>query len=137
MKANIERAIKLSNYKWDSNDFLKQETIYTKDFSYLELATGTSTLVQIYNAINFFMRDGHRPIDIHSNTIRYLDCFGIDGFVEQDVSLLLNWALTVLDFGNKIQHTFAQKSHLKDWHLFEDLLKLCTLIIKRFKLKQT
>jgi len=53
------------------------------------------------------MRDGHRPIDIHSNTIRYLDCFGIDGFVEQDVSLLLNWAQTVLDFGNKIQHTFG------------------------------
>jgi hypothetical protein len=82
MKANIERAIKLSNYKWDSNDFLRQETTYTKDFSYLELASGTSTLVQIYNAINYFMRDGHRPVDIHSNTIRYLDCFGIDGFVE-------------------------------------------------------
>jgi len=41
MKLNIERSLKLSAYKWDSNEFLKQETLYTKDFTYLEFASGT------------------------------------------------------------------------------------------------
>ena len=83
------------------------------------------------------MKEGHRPIDIHNNTVRYFDCLSIEGFSDHDVALLLNWAQTVIDFGNKIHHNFAQKSHLKDWNLFEDLLKVCALIIKRFKPKQT
>ena len=45
MQANIERAIKLSEYKWDANNFLKQETIYTKDFSYVDNAQGVKMLL--------------------------------------------------------------------------------------------
>ncbi len=110
MKANIERSIKLSNYKWDSNDFLKHETIYTKNFTYLECALGTQMLIQVYNAINTFMKDGHRPKDIHTNTIKHLDIFGFDGFIESDVSLLLSWACSVIDFGHKINHNVLNKA---------------------------
>lgn len=81
------------------------------------------------------MRDGHRPADIHTNTIRYLDYFGVDGFQDSDLILLLNWAHSLIEFEKKFQTCVLQKSQLKDWYLFEDLIKLCYMIIKRFKLK--
>jgi len=48
------------------------------------------------------MKEGHRPKDIFSNTITDLDCFGLDGFLDSDVNLLLGWAYAIVDFSNKI-----------------------------------
>ena len=41
---------------------------------------------------------------MNSSSIKLLDCFGVDGFVESDISLLLNWAHQVCHFGQKIHN---------------------------------
>jgi hypothetical protein len=48
------------------------------------------------------MKGGHRPQDIHTCTVRYLDYFGIDGFKESDLKLLLGWAIQINEFGTKV-----------------------------------
>jgi len=43
-QANIDRALKLADYKWSSDDFLNSEQYYRGDYRYVITATGVSEI---------------------------------------------------------------------------------------------
>ena len=50
-----------------------------------------------------FIKSGFRAEDIRSNTLKYYEMFGIDGFSEMDVLWVLNWAEALVKLRIKIE----------------------------------
>ncbi len=131
-QANIDRALKLADYKWSSDDFLNSEQYYRGDYRYVITATGVSEIRQMYQAICQFMKQGQRPQDIRSNTVEYLDYFGSEGYRGQDHERLMMWADAICQFSKKLM-LLPEHAIMQDWHLYEQLLEICKRICKTQK----
>jgi len=89
----------------------------------------------MYAAIIVFLKEGQRPGEIRANTVRYHDYFGKDGFLLSDSCRLVEWTEAILNFSKKLD-LLPENSMLKDWHLFEEFIEVCLMIVKRFGVKK-
>jgi hypothetical protein len=73
-----------------------------------------------------FIKSGFRAEDIRTNTLKYYEMFGVDGFTEMDVLWILNWAEALVKLRIKIEDKPVNTSISdSDKKLFNKLVDVC------------
>ena len=109
------------------DNFMKSELAVTHDYSFMSSIHANSEIRRFYEAVIAFMKNGVRSVDIHNNTLRMFDYFGLEGFLEQDALRLVIWAEAIIAFGLKVD-ILPDRVELKDVRMFDELVAECKMI---------
>ena len=74
-------------------------------YHYLGMIVDIESMEILFKKTVIFVNDGHHPQYLIDHTLRFLDKFGIEGFLQSDVKLLCQWAQGLIDLFNRIQAT--------------------------------